>query len=254
VALISADSIASGKDRLAALGSLTRREALLAGLVSTTGIAGCASPAPMISLNVELAFEFATERGVTITGGGIWRVKTRVVSAFPNPGTTIKERLQGEALPIAVGGGEYVFALMVWGGVGVVSPPASGLFRWDCSGALFQAYGPTFPWDGRDSPDFRRLQASTPTPFASVPLSHLPAFASFSNPDDARTGRLVSPDNFMTAAGQAVIKSFRIRVVSDELTHGIENYLPWLSDEKVLAEANFTSDELAHHPDFFLRQ
>ncbi len=230
---------------------LSRREALLGGLMSACGVVGCARPIPFVSMNVELVFEVVTEAGERLVSSGIWRMDSRVVSSFPNPGRKIQERLVGEAIPVAIGDAQHIFAMLVWGGTGVASPTVSGLFAWDCGFALKDAYGRTFPTYG-DTPEMREMQASAPTPFGVVPLDRLPAFASFSNPSDPLTGKLVNPSDIPTPSGQARIDSFKIRVVKSPPSSRILSFLPWLAHESVKQERDFASDELVHHPDYFL--
>ncbi len=235
-----------------ALRRLSRRRLLsAAGLALLGGASGCGRRHPRISYNVRLSFDVATE-AERLVSTGVWGVSLQAVSTFPNPGTAVHSRIIGQAIPVNVGGGQNVFAMLVYGGQGSYQPRISELLSWEPDIVLQRAYGVTLAWSGDDSPALRRFLDRPPSEPAKVPPDLLPALVAFDDPRNAATGKLVDPEDISTKSGSARLLSMSIQVVSNDITTGLERLLPWVSGNNDTQERQPFSDDLFYHQNYFI--
>lgn len=227
--------------------NVSRRSLALAGIALATGLSACQRRAD-IDVRLRLTFEIATELG-SLVATGVWRFLMAKVPAMP--GTRVLTWTEGQAIPIPIGNGS-IFALLVWPGEGVQAPGVGSLFGWDGVDVLRSVSGLDLEWQDRDVPELRRLKASAPSPRYPVPLSRLPSLATFTNPEDPKSGRLVAPSELSTMSGRPALTGFTLQVVIDPVTKGVEAHLPWLLDTTAQKQPGLTSDDFAAHREYFL--
>ena len=71
-------------------------------------------------------------------------------------------------------------------------------------------------------------------PKADISLKELPVLVRFGDPNDTTSMSLVDPSNLADAFGLGVkLKTATVEVTDDQMTHSIEDHLPWLKQNRL---------------------
>ena len=70
-------------------------------------------------------------------------------------------------------------------------------------------------------------------PAEAVPLENLPTLVTFSDLDQPLTAKAVNPTDLPMAFGEGYSLSAKIQITTDDITHVIDNFLPWaITDDR----------------------
>lgn len=250
----------AGHSQAGELRRCVNRRATLASLFALAGVGGC-SRAPKLVFRVRLTFH-VKHPARPKSFSGVWEIWLTEVGAFPNPGTSSIQTLIGEAIPMPFDSERIAFALLVdFGGASRVDGAelASlaqnvGLVSWSGSSALSYAYPDNDFWAKSGGMSADDLRAATPSVPARLPPRFIPAFATFDDPANPKTGRFLDPTDLSSVAGQgAALDYAEIQLVNDPPTRGASLFLPWVGTPSTEPdEPNWTN--FRQHPEYFVRK
>ena len=138
-----------------------------------------------------------------------------------------RPKLCGEATPVALANGRFVFALLN----GLPYDPVLGQYPWRGSPTwiLLNRLGLPMQWTKEDDSGIVRL--GSPSKTIKLQAYEMPEFVTFKDRNDPETIERVDPEHPVSTLGEGVkFEGVSLEASSDEVTTGnIKPILPWLS-------------------------
>jgi hypothetical protein len=187
--------------------------ALCIAVLIVGAVIGYMSAYPTYSYRYRMTVEVMVD-GAVRSGASVIEVKINKQPKFGQAPPQVS-RVRGEAIFIDLGNGRNVVALLAAGAKAEnVDYPYN---------VVPEVFGLTF--DDRDLRKLADLNGSR-----DLPTNFLPTFVTFSDLNDLKIARIVSPYDFEKEFGPDVqFKRVWIEVTEDPVTRGIETKLSWLS-------------------------
>lgn len=159
-----------------------------------------------------LTLEVQTPHGIK-SGSSVIETSAWESGAWgPAEARGIRRSLKGRAVWVDLGDGKNLMALLAFGPEG---HEQHKLFR-----MVSAALAPSTSKDWKDEYYFKGTGA--------LPRGYTPTLITFADPADAKTARVVDPDNLEAVFGQGyAFLSTRLETTSEPISGGIEKILPW---------------------------
>ncbi len=228
------------------MSGLSRRD-LVVGLFTAANLASC-SPGPTYSFNFRTVVT-VTLRESQFVGEGVQACRAYLAYAFPNPGTNAMGGLYGEAVPVELPAGRILFALLNR----FDSMGNSGyLERWRPEDILAGHYGVRLDWTDSNNDGMAFLGKIGQGEIIHLSRDQFPTFATFDNPSDPATAKLVDPDtlNGLGPGGIGRVESVTIQLTGDVITRESSRLLPMLRGRGATLES-FGMGPFEYHRSYF---
>jgi hypothetical protein len=200
---------------------------------------------PTVTINYRLTLEVMTPEGPT-TGSGVIQVSYGSEFNLNGGGRRGVMRVTGEAVPVDLGHGKFLFATLTNDMSGRQGSPGKLDGALNASSLPVQIFG--FSWSkGEENSLASQAAQAMESGSRDVPIMSLPTLVTFQDLNDTKSIRLVRAENpaAVLGTGYSLTKA-TITLTNDPPTEGIEKLLVWLkkmSEPKSPAVGNsFESD------------
>lgn len=211
---------------------MDRQSKILIGLVVLVfGIYGFYKLSnPTTIINYRLSLEVMTPEGPK-TGAGVIQVSYESQCCVPGFGTRGVVRVTGEAVPVDLGHGKFLFVTLTNDMSGRQGSPGKSDGALDASSLPMQIFG--FKWNKSEEGSLAsQVAQAMDSGSRDVPVMSLPTLVTFQDLNDAKSIRLVSAESMaaVLGAGYSLMKA-TIMLTKDPPTEGIENLLVWMKEK-----------------------
>jgi len=201
---------------------------------------------PTTLINYRLALEVMTPEGPK-TGSGVIQVSYGSQFNLNGGGRSGVVRLTGEAVPIDLGHGKFLFVTLTNDMSGRQGSPGKLDGALDASLLPVKIFG--FSWNkGEESSLASQANLAREAGSRDVPIMSLPTLVTFQDLNDVKSIRLVMAENPAAVLGTGYwLKKATITLTNDPPTEGIEKLLVWLKqmlEPKPLANGNHFESQL----------